>query len=263
MKYLSYSKHKCIIIIDNLMYKKQIKAWAEKYETTEFILTDPIQIPHRYTNKNDIEITAFITAWLSYGNRKAFLSVLNNIDSKEFIGEPYQYILSLNWQRFKDSDTCLYRFYKWKDFYAICVHLHQIYSTSVDMENYLYKHNADTELCKSLSQAFDGVKGIPHNNSSACKRLNMFLRWMVRQNSPVDFGIWKSFNAECLIIPLDTHVFRVATELGLTKRKVADMKTAKEITNALKVVFPHDPCKGDFALYGFGVNAKSITQKTE
>jgi uncharacterized protein (TIGR02757 family) len=237
------------------MIKKQIIAWAAEYETTDFILTDPIQIPKRYSEKRDIEIAAFVTSWLAYGNRKAFLSVLDKIDSQLFEGKPYEYILSGKWRTDKDAELNLYRFYKWVDFYNLCDVLHAIYTEYADMETCLC---SDKKLTAShaLMHRFKDVKGIPSNGSSACKRLHMFLRWMVRQDSPVDFGIWNNFSPADLIIPLDTHVYRMALELGLTERKTADMKTAIEITTALKKIFPHDPCKADFALYGYGVNNK-------
>lgn len=102
---------------------------------------------------------------------------------------------------------------------------------------------------------FDNITGFTKNDKSACKRLNMLLRWMVRKNSPVDLGLW-DINPSKLIIPVDTHVRRMALELGLTKRKQADMKTAIEITNAMREIWPDDPAKGDFALFGYGINHK-------
>lgn len=237
------------------MNTPQIIAWATAYETPDFILTDPIQIPKRYHEKRDIEIAAFVTSWLAYGNRKAFLSVLDKIDTELFEGKPYEYILSGKWQTDKDADKNLYRFYKWVDFYNLCDALHSIYTVHTDMEACLCA-KPTLSAVEAIMLHFKDVKGIPSNGSSACKRLHMFLRWMVRTDSPVDFGLWKSFSPADLIIPLDTHVYRMALELGLTERKSADMKTAIEITAALKKIFPHDPCKADFALYGYGVNNK-------
>lgn len=237
------------------MNKKYIQAWAKEYETTDFIQTDPIQIPKRYTDKCDIEISAFVTAWLAYGNRKAFLSVLNMIDLKLFEGKPYEYIMSAKWERADGGERNLYRFYKWLDFYNLCDALKTVYSNFEDMEACFLSNPQHTAL-QAIMQHFGAVKGIPSQSNSACKKLNMFLRWMIRQNSPVDIGVWKKYSPKDLIIPLDTHVYRIALELGLTQRKTADMKTAIEITEALKLIFPNDPCKGDFALYGYGVNNK-------
>jgi len=237
------------------MNKQRIIAWANQYETPDFMLNDPIQIPKRYTRKQDIEIAAFITSWLSYGNRKSLLTVLNKIDNGLFEGKPYEYIMSGKWKTVKDAELNLYRFYKWLDFYNLCDALHGIYTEYSDMEECLCTYTELTAI-QAIMLRFVDVKGIPANASSACKRLNMFLRWMIRKDSPVDFGIWLRFSPADLIIPLDTHVYRIGLELGLTQRKCPDMITAIEITNALKQIFPNDPCRGDFALYGYGVNNK-------
>ncbi len=107
------------------------------------------------------------------------------------------------------------------------------------------------KLCKQ----FIGINGIPIPGSkSANKRINMFLRWMVRKNSVVDFGLWNTINQKDLVIPLDTHVYQEALKLGLTTRNSADIKTAIEITSAMKEIWPYDPVRGDFALYGMGIN---------
>ncbi len=238
-----------------LMSNYSIISWAAQYETADFIAHDPIQIPKRYTEKRDIEIVAFVTAWLAYGNRKAFLTVLDKIDIEFFRGEPYKYILSGAWNAKKDGDINLYRFYKREELYKLFDELQRIYTEHADMEAWILS-DSKLSLLEAIQKGFKEVKGIPKNATSACKRLNMFLRWMIRKNSPVDFGIWETISAENLLIPLDTHVYRIALELGLTQRKTADMKTVIEITNALKQIFPNDPCKGDFALYGYGVNNK-------
>ena len=108
---------------------------------------------------------------------------------------------------------------------------------------------------QELIYMFDNIKGFPKDKKSACKRLNMLLRWMSRKNSPVDLGLW-DIKPSKLIIPVDTHVHRMALELGLTKRRQADMKTALEITDAMREIWMDDPVKGDFALFGFGINHK-------
>lgn len=108
---------------------------------------------------------------------------------------------------------------------------------------------------KKLIDMFDNIKGFPKDKKSACKRLNMLLRWMARQDSPVDLGLW-DIDPSKLIIPVDTHVHRMALDLGLTKRRQADMKTALEITDAMREIWPEDPAKGDFALFGYGINHK-------
>lgn len=225
---------------------------AARNECSGFIVGDPIQFPHRYNDTRDIEISAFVSAWMAYGSRKVFLGVLERIHSMmDAQGGPAAYILSARWNEYKGKSDCLYRFYVWNDFYMLCERLNSIYMRMDSMEGLFLpdKSLSDGVLC--LCREFEGVKGIPvPGSTSANKRLYMFLRWMVRRNSQVDFGIWNSISPGDLIIPLDTHVYQVAVRLGLTKRKAADLKAAIEITRALARIWPDDPARGDFALYG-------------
>lgn len=232
--------------------KDILKFWAKEYETADFIKFDPIQIPHRYTVKQDIEISAFVTSWLSWGNREQIIKKADFVDKCLFNGRPYDYILNFN-PSFKDEDKILYRTFRYKDFYKLCERLRYIYRLYPDMETAM----DSSYPLDALQYYFHDVNGVPNEDTrSACKRLNMFLRWVVRKESPVDFGVWGTISPSSLIIPVDTHVLQEALKLGLTKRKKADIITAKEITSELNEVFPGDPCKGDFALFGFGVNSK-------
>ena len=173
--------------------KSLLKAWAARYHTSAFILNDPVQFPHRYKHKQDIEICGLLTAILSFGNRKMIVRKAEELDS--FMRpSPYQYLLSRKW-----------------------------------------------------------LSDFPLGNKSS-KKLNMFLRWMVRRDSEVDFGLWTSFSPRDLTIPLDTHVCRLAYMLGLTDSDSFSLRNARKITNALAEVFPGDPCLGDFALFGYGIN---------
>lgn len=219
----------------------KLKQAAERYECAAFIASDPVQFPHRYTDRRDIEVSAFISAWMAYGSRKVFLGVLDRLHG--MMGSPYSYIMSDEWGKFRGNSSCLYRFYTWNDFAVLCERLQSVYRCMDSLEPLF----TDGTLCKE----FAGVNGIPVDGSkSANKRMHMFLRWMVRIGSPVDFGLWKSISPSQLVIPLDTHVYQIATRLGLTARKQADLKTAVEITNALALIWPDDPVRGDFALYG-------------
>lgn len=228
---------------------------AERYETEEFIKDDPIQFPHevakRGGSKQDIEISAILSSWLAYGNRKQFCSVLQALH--ELMGyKPFEYLCSQSWRIFKDCDSTMYRFYTYHDFYALMERLEILYSRDAfSFEDKLSKYHPISYLIA----CFHDIKGFPKSNFSACKRINMLLRWMARKDSPVDLGLW-DIKSSKLIIPVDTHVHRMALELGLNKRKQADMKTALEITDAMREIWPEDPAKGDFALFGYGVNNK-------
>lgn len=228
---------------------------ADQYETKEFIKDDPIRFPHevakRGGSKQDIEISAILSSWLAYGNRKQFCNRLETLH--HLMGyKPFEYLCSQSWRIFKDHHDTMYRFYTYHDFYTLMERLEILYNRDAfSFENKLSKYHPISYLIA----CFHGIKGFPKSNFSACKRLNMLLRWMSRKNSPVDLGLW-DIKPSKLIIPVDTHVHRMALDLGLTKRKQADMKTALEITDAMREIWPEDPAKGDFALFGYGVNHK-------
>ena len=241
--------------------------YAKTYNIKEFIETDPIQFPHHYQDKKDIEISAFISSWLAYGNRKAILKTLGDIhkefDNTDYLS-PFNYIKERGFERYRGDEKSLYRFYKNKDFYNLCQTLFTIYieeknqSLEDKIEKQIKKENQSDNPCLDVINAiiliFKEVEGIPINNTSACKRLCMLLRWLVRNDNIVDLGIWTIIEPKDLIIPVDTHVHRQALRLGLTFSKQANMKTAIEITNNIKTIFPLDPGLADFSLFGYGVN---------
>ena len=229
---------------------------AIRYETVDFIVADPIQFPHRYTERHDIEVSAFISAWMAYGSRKVFLQILDRLHSDmDAAGGPFNYITGETYTRSATSpDCCLYRFYKQRDYLSLCGKLRELYLRYDSIEGLLSPAASLAGNILALCAYFDGINGIPvPGSTSANKRLYMFLRWMVRKGSPVDFGIWSDISPRQLVIPLDTHVFQTARSLGITNRKSADLKTAIEITQAMAEIWPDDPARGDFALYGMGI----------
>lgn len=250
-----------------------LKRWAEQYETAEFIQSDPVQIPHRYDSRVNIKISAFVTAWIAWGARKQIIKKADYIDREIFKGEPYHYIVGNNiepgaaplWNAYKDSKESFYRTFTYADFYDLCARLHHIYTNWADMETaikYSHEINGETALA-TLQSLFGSVKGIPDfETQSACKRLCLFLRWMCRKGSPVDFGLWDVCDPRNLIIPLDTHVHKQALRLGLTTRRTSDLRTAIEITDRFAEIFPDAPTKGDFALFGYGVNNGKVAPVT-
>lgn len=258
------SKAKASLLID----------YAKTYNTKDFIETDPIRFPHQYSKKQDIEISSFISSWLAYGNRKAILQTLNTIHQEiniNYLNSPFEYIKQRGFEKHKNNNQSLYRFYKHNDYYNLCNTLHKIY---IQEKNNTFEEKIGKELnLKSSEQEskiqnpclnvieiiieiFKEVEGIPINTKSACKRLCMMLRWLVRNDNIVDLGIWIILKPEDLIIPVDTHVHQQALLLNLTKSKQANMQTALEITAKLKEVFPEDPTLCDFSLFGYGVNNK-------
>lgn len=229
----------------------RLKTAADKYECPSFIEGDPIRFPHRYGKARDIEVSAFISAWMAYGSRKVFLEVLERLHRiMDGAGGPYRFVVSGSWRSLK-NEGCLYRFYKWADFIALCRRLADVYSRFESLEELFVPGEPLDNGVVRLCSEFEGINGIPvAGSTSANKRLYMFLRWMVRKGSPVDFGIWNMVSPAQLLVPVDTHVYTVARSLGLTSRRSADLKTSIEITGKMIEIWPEDPARGDFALYG-------------
>ncbi len=227
--------------------KNNLRHWAQLYHNKRFITTDPVQFPHRYTGKQDIETSGLLTAVLSFGSRKQILKKADELDSI-MQGKPYSYVLSRKWQTDfpAERQDSFYRMVSYASFRSYFEKLYTAYTHHTSLEEALntYSGTPMERLCTFL-----GV-----SSQSPQKKLNMFLRWMVRTGSEVDFGIWKTFSPTELLIPLDTHVCRMAHELGLIEKPTFSLHNARHITHALAEVFPGDPCLGDFALFGYGIN---------
>ena len=219
------------------------------YHRADFIQSDPVQFPHRYTLKQDIEVSGLLTAIMSFGNRKQILKKADELHG--LMGDsPYQYVLSCQWEKdFPSGATnSFYRMLSYADFYGYFRRLYIAYTQFESLEEalMLYPGIPMEKLCAFLEVSA----------KSPQKKLNMFLRWMIRRDSEVDLGIWESFDRRDLIVPLDTHVCRVAHYFKLTDTETFSLKNARQITAALATVFPGDPCLGDFALFGLGVNGE-------
>ena len=227
--------------------KQQLQIWAETYHNADFIPHDPVQFPHRYTRKQDIEISGLLTAIMSFGNRRQILKKADELHVRMGTS-PYIYVMSRRWERdFPATEHgSFYRMLSHSDFHGYFARLHDAYSRFESLEDALcaYPGTPMEKLCRFLEVSA----------KSPQKKLNMFLRWMIRRNSAVDFGLWEKFDCRELVIPLDTHVCRVAYLLGLTDTETFSLNNARHITSVLAEIFPDDPCLGDFALFGSGVN---------
>lgn len=252
-----------MIISDEL--KERIRNLADKYENTNFYNGDPSYVLRRYKNIDDIECAGFIAAVLAFGQRKVFLKkideILNNADN---FGGPANWLKTACYKKTflpdnEDYNKKFYRFYSYADFIDLFDVMNRILNENTTLGDYFANHFTACDCKDNLSalicDTFKSCKIVPHGKNSANKRINMFLRWMVRKNSPVDLGIWDWYNPADLIIPLDVHVIQESIKLGLLpENSKGTLKTAIELTNILKQIWPDDPCKGDYALFGLGVD---------
>ena len=229
--------------------KNKLLMCADVYHCAEFIVNDPVQFPRRYTMKQDIEISGLLTAIMSFGNRKQILKKANELHDL-MRDSPYRYVMSRQWEKDFPVEVTrsFYRMLSYADFHGYFQRLYKSYSEYESLEDALNRYTGIPmeRLCSFLEVS----------SKSPQKKLNMFLRWMIRRDSEVDLGIWESFDQGDLIVPLDTHVCRVAFFFKLTDTDTFSLKNARNITAALAEVFPNDPCLGDFALFGLGVNGE-------
>ena len=239
---------------DSELRNKMIE-WAHTYNVRSFVNNDPVQFVHKFKDTRDIEVVGLLVSWISWGNRKAIIS-----KGKELIaimqGRPYDFLMYEEHKRFKGRQEKIYRIFSYDDFFKLCESMRLVYEGFGSMGNKIRMYK-NCRYDHALRQMFGHCYGIPSLfSTSAAKRVNMFLRWMVRKDD-VDVGVWSDFlDKRKLMIPVDTHVLQMAQRLGITKQTMANEKAMIEITEYFKPIFPDDPCMGDFALFGYGVNNK-------
>lgn len=251
--------------MDDLI-KSKLQFLAAKYENKNFLKEDPSQFLYWYPMNQiiDIECAAFIAAMLSFGQRKQFIPKISNIltIADNTSGTISKWLCSGS-KGFPRGATKYYRFYSFDDMHDLFEELSIIIANNGDRPccsfgEYLkkkYEKNRNMYLSDLISQSFTKSKIVSKGCNTANKRVNMFLRWMVRKNSSVDLGLWSWYSENDLIIPLDVHVLEESIKLGLIEKKSkATRKTALLLTEKLKEIFPSDPCKADYALFGLGIN---------
>ena len=249
--------------LSNNELKEFLDSKYEQYNQKKFIESDPIQVPHNFTSKEDIEISSFLTATIAWGQRKTIIKnsfkMMNLLDNS-----PYDYIINSS-EKEIDKLNIKHRTFNEIDFRYFIKRLKYIYKEYGNLENIFFenvknntlhnsihnfkslffKNNFPLRTTKHISDPFKG---------SACKRVNMFLRWMVRKDSNgVDFGIWNKISPSHLSCPLDVHSGRVARKLGILNRTQNDHKAVIELDNKLRIFDSNDPVKYDFSLFGLGV----------
>jgi uncharacterized protein (TIGR02757 family) len=228
--------------------KDTLIGWAEEYNDPKYFQEDPIIFPTRFAKKYmdgessvaDVEIAALLSSHLAWGRRAMIVRDCDRM-FEEMSWKPYDYVMN---GEYRDENVSLHRTIKWSEFAGICSRLRGIYEGRYSIEGL-----TDIEIrCNVFGQKED--------RKAPNKKISMMRRWLVRDDGKVDLGVWKNSDKGKLILPLDVHVYDQATALGLTGRSQKDIITAREITDAFKEIWPEDPCKGDFALFGYGVTHK-------
>ena len=224
--------------------RDRLMAWAEKYNDPQYFQEDPVIFPKHFVSGPgntyrlaDVEIAALIAAHLAWGRRSMIVRDCTRA-MDEMSWKPYEYVMA---GEYRDDNSSLHRTVKWSEFAMICRNLRDIYSHTDSLEN--------LDCQQIRTQVFGQKEDLRAPN----KKINMVRRWMVRDDGKVDLGVWKHTGKSSLLIPLDVHVYEMAASLGLTSRKQKDIRTVQEITDAFREIFPDDPCKGDFALFGYGL----------
>lgn len=250
------------------MNKRELQEFLDEkvllYNNPTFIDSDPIQIPHQFSIKEDIEIAAFLTATIAWGNRKMIIN--NSKRMMDLMGNsPYDFVMTHTDTQLGKLDGFVHRTFNSLDLQTFIKALQHIYVNHEGLEMAFAKNQQPLSMQLSIAEFKKLFFEINHQNrstkhvsdpmqGSAAKRINMFLRWMCRKdNAGVDFGLWNSIAPESLSCPLDVHSGNVARKLGLLTRKQNDGKALAELDAALRQLDPKDPVKYDFALFGLGV----------
>ena len=251
-----------------MMNRKELKefldAKAEQYNNPDFLREDPLCIPHSYNRKEDIEISGLLTATIAWGNRKSIINSSRKMMSL-LEEEPFRFVMQATETEMEGLTGFVHRTFNGTDLVCFVKALRYIYTHHSGLEAVFAAH-AQTNTLQPAIAAFKQVFfEVPHlsrsekhisdpSKGSAAKRINMFLRWMVRyDNTGVDFGIWQRISPAQLSCPLDVHSGRVARKLGLLKRKQNDSRAVLELDQNLRQLDPADPVKYDFALFGLCV----------
>lgn len=249
----------------------ELKAFLDEkvtlYNNPNFIESDPVQIPHLFTLKEDAEIAGFLAATIAWGNRKM---IINN--AKKMVAlmgsSPYDFVMTHADHHLEPLESFVHRTFNGLDFATFIKALRNIYQNHGGLEGVFAKHQSNNTLQPAINQFKKIFFEIDHQSrtqkhvsdplaGSAAKRINMYLRWMIRDdNAGVDLGLWKNIPASALSCPLDVHSGNVARKLGILTRKQNDAKALAELDTQLRLMDATDPVKYDFALFGLGVFEK-------
>jgi uncharacterized protein (TIGR02757 family) len=251
------------IVLNNAL-KDFLEEKVSKYNTADFIELDPISIPHQYDIKEDIEVSGFLTATISWGGRPQIIKSAQKIMS--LMGNsPFDFTMSANESQLKRFDGFVYRTFQPVDIKYFIKGLRNIYKNHNGLESVFSRYATDDSVQPAIHHFRNHFFELKHPkrsekhvsdpfNGSAAKKINMYLRWLVRNDKRgVDFGLWNKISPSQLSCPLDVHSGNVARKLGLLKRSTNDDKAVLELDNSLRLMDSSDPVKYDFALFGLGV----------
>ena len=255
-----------------MLTENELKEFLEEkhdlYNRPSFINSDPIRIPHQFSKKEDIEIIAFLTSQIAWGNRRMIIKNAEKI-TEILNKDPHEYIINATIHDFDKALNFTHRTFQGVDLKYFLQSLQNIYRKHKGLESVIAKaYNLDNTIYSAVKYFRNIFFELPHElrtekhianieKKSAAKRINLFLMWMVRKDKRgVHFGLWDKIPMSALMIPLDVHSGNTARALGLLKRKQNDLKAVEELTAKLKEFDPDDPVKYDFALFGLGIFEK-------
>lgn len=230
---------------------EEIKNRIDSFQVREMFNNDPVSFLWKYKDKRDIEVAAAICSVLAFGQRQQIYKACEK--TLALMGDsPYEYIKKQSYESQRDNWNCWYRMLKWTDFYDICQRLKLLFSSNVDLEEAVIFNieELNQTYCEALVDFFADINGFPQDTKSCCKRVNLMLRWLVRQNSPVDVGIWTKLDQSKLLLPMDVHSLNTARKYGFLKRKSNDMKAVLQVTEWARTICPDDPASLDYFLFG-------------
>ena len=244
-------------------------------ERPGYIIDDPVQFIHAFDEKRNQEIAGFLASTMAWGRRDIVISKVENL-LQRMDYNPFQFVMNYSQSHFDKLVTFKHRTFKPVDIHGIIIGLQKIYSTYSDFESFWSKCQSQSELkgrplMAIFHETFFGLTTELPNRTrkhisnpekgSTCKRLYMYLRWMIRKNSDVDPGIWNFIPPSDLLIPFDVHVSRQARKYGLVSRKSNDFKTVIQLTDTLRILDADDPARYDYALFGIGALGYSLPSK--
>lgn len=247
----------------------------DRVEQPDYIINDPVQFAHAFTDKKDREIAGFLAATMAWGRRDIVIAKVDNL-LKRMDYNPFLFVMNYNQSEYERLRTFKHRTFKPIDIHGILLGLKHIYTRYEDFESFwiqCYQHSQEENRPLTAlfhHKFFDGCDDLANRTrkhisnpekGSTCKRLYMFLRWMIRKNSPVDVGIWNFLQPSELLIPFDVHVARQAKKYGLVSRKSNDWKAVNQLTRTLRILNPNDPVRYDYALFGIGALGYALPKK--